>query len=271
MRILSLTPLSLFLSLTLTLPSQAQVIATVGSKKITVKEFNRRYQDVVEQTINPPNKKDFLEDLIRYEIGLQEARKTNLQNDPAVRERMNQELYKALVENALAEKVERIKVSDREMQSYYKKNPEIRTRHILTEFKPDATPEQIAAARKRATKIRKEVVSSKRPFKDLVKIYSDDPISKRNGGDVGWQTRLTLVPNYYDSALQLGKNKISGLVKTQFGFHIIQLTGVRPFKEANRKNIRIAVFDIKRKKLFDDYFRSLKKKYRISVNRKNLK
>lgn len=249
----------------------AQVVATVGSKKITLREFERRYEDVVEQTVNPPKKKDFLEDLIRYEVGLQEARKIKLQNDPAVRERMNQELYKSLVEKKLVKQVEAITVSDREMKKYYKKNPEIRSSHILTEIKPNATEKQIRATRKRAEQIYAEVRASKRPFKELVKLYSDDVISKRNGGDVGWQTRLALIPTYYNAAIRLKRGQISRLVRTPFGFHIIKLTGIRSYKEATKKNIRTAVFDEKRKQLFDAYFEKAKKKYRISVNRKLLK
>lgn len=245
-----------------------EVVATVGNTKITLTEFQKRYREVVEQTINPPTQEQFLEDLVRYQIGLQEARRQNLQNDPDVQERMNQELYKALIERALAKDVEQISVTETEMQDYYKDNPEIRTSHILTEYKPGATPEQIAAARKRAETIYEEVKKSKRPFEDLVKIYSDDSMSKRSGGDVGWQTRLTLVPAYYDAAVRMQKDEIRGLVQTQFGFHIIKLTGRQSYSEANKQSIRMAVFDKKRKVLFDRYFDQLKKKYRISVNRK---
>ena len=55
--------------------SGSQVVATVGSKKITLDEFNRKYKEVTAQVlVNPPSKKTFLEDLVRYEMGVQEAR-----------------------------------------------------------------------------------------------------------------------------------------------------------------------------------------------------
>lgn len=250
--------------------SFAQTIATIGSRKISKKEFDDRYRDVVEQTVNPPSKTEFLEDLIRYEVGLQEAKKIGLQNDPAVKERMNQELYKAMIEKSLSDKVEKINVTEAEMKKYYQSNPEIRTSHILTEIKPDATAKQIEAARKRAQQIYAQVKKSKRPFNDLVRLYSDDPISKRNGGDIGWQTRLTLVPNYYNAAIRMKQNQVLGIIKTQFGYHIIKMTGKRSYKDADKRNIRMAVFDLKRKTLFDRYFEQLKKKYRISINSKNI-
>src|SRR4051794_39184055 len=81
------------------------IVAKVGNKQISTSEFNARYEDVLKQAINPPSKEVFLEDLIRYEIGVQEAEKRNLQNDPIVKERIRQEMYKGLVEKELGDKI----------------------------------------------------------------------------------------------------------------------------------------------------------------------
>ncbi|MES2802427.1 MAG: peptidylprolyl isomerase [Bdellovibrionota bacterium] len=248
----------------------SDVVATVGNKKITLDEFNKKYKDVTSQVItNMPSRKIFLEDLIRYEIGLQEAKKRNLEKDPMVQDRLNQELYKGLLEKELGQKVQESKVSDQEMKEYYAKNPQIRVSDILIEVKPGATAQQRAEAKKRATEILAEVLKSKRPFEELVRLYSDDLTTKNLGGDIGWQSRLTLVPSYYDSALRLKINEItSGLVETPFGLHIFKLTGKRSYEEATKREIRMAVFDEKRKALFDDFFTKLKKQYPVNVNSK---
>lgn len=243
--------------------SIADVLAIVGDKKITQEDFDSKYKEVISKTINPPTKAQFLEDLIRYEVGLQESTKRGIQNDPIVKERINQEIYKGLLEKELSNEVEKIQVNEEAMKEYYNKNPEIRTSHILIQFKPGATSEEKISAQKRAKEILSEIKSSKRPFKDLVRLYTDDSFNKENGGDVGWQTRVTLVPNYYDAAMSLKLNQISDLVETQFGYHIIQLTGIRKYDEANKAQIRAAVFDEKRKKIFNKYFDELKKKYAI--------
>lgn len=242
------------------------VVATVGSKKITLDDFNKKYNEVKLQTINPPTKRQFLEDLVRYELGVQEAEKRNLEKDPIVQDRMKQELYKALLEKELGQKIQKIEVSDKEMAAWYKNNPEIRFSHILIEYKPGATPEQIAEAKKRATEIYDEVKKSKRPFEELVRLYSDDPLSKQAGGDVGWQSKVTLVPSTYDATVGMKPGQIKGLVETPFGFHIIKLTARRTFEEANKRQIRAAVYDEKRKQAFNDYFEKLKKQYKIQVN-----
>lgn len=250
--------------------AQQDVVAQVGNKKITVEEFNKKFNEVKASSINPPTKAQFLEDLIRYELGVQEAEKRGLEKDPIVQDRMRQELYKSLLEKELGDKVQKIQVSDKEMEAFYKKSPELRTSHILIEVKPAATAEQRAEAKKRATEIFEEVKKSKRPFEELVKLYSDDPLSKPAGGDVGWQSRVTLVPAYYDTALAMKTGEVRGLVDTQFGYHIIKLTGRRGFSDANKRQIRAAVFDEKRRDIFNDYFDKIKKGYTIKSNLKSV-
>lgn len=243
-----------------------EVVAQVGKKTITLEEFNKKYNEVKSQSINPPTKELFLEDLIRYEVGLQEAEKRGFAKDPIVLERFNQEMYKALLERELGPKIQKIQVSDKEMQAWYAKNPELRTSHILIEFKPGATPQQIAEAKKRADEIWSEVKSSKRPFEELVKLYSDDALSKQAGGDIGWQSRVTLVPSYYETVQAMKVGEVRGLIETQFGFHIVKLTGRRSYENANKRQIRAAVFDEKRRQIFNDYFAKLKKSYTIKEN-----
>lgn len=246
----------------------SDVVATVGSKKITLDEFNKKYKEVTSQVItNMPSRKLFLEDLVRYEIGLQEAKKRNLERDPIVQDRLNQELYKGLLEKELGQKVQESKVTEQEMKAYYAKNPQVRVSDILIEVKPGATPQQREEAKKRATEILGEVLKSKRPFEELVRLYSDDLTTKNLGGDIGWQSRLTLVPSYYDYTQRLKINEITpSLVETPFGFHIFKLTGKRSYEEATKREIRMAVFDEKRKALFDEFFTKLKKQYPVNVN-----
>ncbi len=251
--------------------TQDHIVATVGEKKITLKEFNGKYEEVLKQTINPPSRELFLEDLVRYEMGVQEANKRQLESDPIVKERIRQEMYKGLIERELGKRISDIKVNESEMKSYYSKNPEIRTSHILIEFKPDATAEQRAAAKARAQEIHDEIRKSKRPFEELVALYSDDVLSKKNGGDVGWQSGMTLVPNYYQAILKMKVGEVKGLIETQYGYHVVKVTGRRGYADANKRQIRAAVFDEKRKTLFDEYFAKLRRNYKVEMNKAALK
>lgn len=249
--------------------AQQNVVATVGSKKITLDEFNRKYKEVTSQVlVNPPSKKVFLEDLVRYEVGVQEAYKRGIEKDPAVQDRINQEVYKALLEKELGKKVQENSVTEAEMKAWYAKNPQLRISDILIEVKPGATEAQKAEAKKRADEILSEVKKSKRPFEELVRLYSDDTTTKNLGGDIGWQSRVSLVGPYYDTANSLKVGDISNVVETAFGFHILKLTGRRSYEEAAKREVRMAVFDEKRKVVFDEYFNRIKKQYPINVNAK---
>lgn len=249
----------------------AQVVATVNGAKITLKDFKRKYNETKKTTINPPPPELFLEDLVRLEMGVQEAEKRGLEKDPTVKEAFRRELYKALIEKELGKKVDAIKVSESEMRAHYKKYPEIRSSHILIEFPPDATSKQKAAARKRADEIFKEVRASKRPFKELVKLYSDDHLSKMNGGDIGFQSNVTVVPTYYNTLMKLKPGQIAGPVETLYGYHIVKMTGRNSYQDADKRQIRVAVFDKKRAVLFNAYFKRLRSKYKITKDENLIK
>jgi parvulin-like peptidyl-prolyl isomerase len=249
----------------------AEVLATVGADKITTEEFNRKLDDVRKQAMNPPSPDQFLEDLVRFHVGTQEAEKLGLQNDPLVKERFKQVLYNALLEKQIGKKVEDIKITEGEMRDYYKKNPEIRLAHILIEIKPNAKADEREAVKKRALEILDDVKKSKRPFEELVRLYTDDLPTKELGGDIGFQSRVTLAPILYDTAMGMKIGEVKGLLETQFGFHIVKLIDKRSFDLADKRQIRAALFDDKRAKIFNDYFDKLKKSYKIEVDKAALK
>jgi len=252
--------------------SFANVIATVGKAQITEKEFKTRYAKVLKEAVHPPTKEAYLEDMIRLEIGLQEAEKNNIKNDPVVKDRYRQLLYAAQIEKAIGKRVEKIKITEKDMKKHYRNSPELRTSHILIQIPPNATASQKKEARDRANKILKEVLTSKKSFAELVALYSDDQSTKRNGGDIGWQSRLTIVPEYYNAAyaMKSGTTRRS-LVETKFGYHIIKLVDRNPYEKANKRHLRQVVFDEKRNEVFNDYFASLKKRYKIQINKGLLK
>jgi len=250
--------------------AQAQIVATVGNIKITTEEFKRRYQPT-QQLMNAPTKEQFLEDLIRLKVGVQEAGRLKLENETAVKDRFDQVLYNSLLEQQVGPKVEQIKISEAELREHYKKNPEFRLAHILIDVKSGATAQEREVVKKRAMEILDDVKNSKRPFEELVKLFSDDLQTKEAGGDIGYQSRVTLVPVLYDTALKMKVGEVKGLIETPFGFHIVKLIDKRSFDMADKQQIRAALFDEKRAQIFNDYFAKAKKQYKIDVNKEVLK
>lgn len=249
----------------------SEALATVGTAKITADEFQKKLDDVKKQSMNPPTTDQFLEDMIRFEMGVQEAEKAKLQNDPAVKERMKQVLYNALLEKQIGKRVEDIKITEHEMKEYYKKNPEVRIAHILIEVKDGAKAEEREAVHKRALEILDDVKKSKRPFEELVRLYTDDLPTKEMGGDIGFQSKVTLAPALYDATVNMKIGEVKGLIDTRFGYHLIKLLDRRSFDLSDKRQIRAALFDDKRAKIFNEYFAKLKKLYKVEINKEALK
>lgn len=251
--------------------AQAQVVATVGNTKITLKDFKAKYDPIKKSTVNPPSPEVFLEDLVKFEMGVQEAERRKLQDDPNVKDLFRQTLYKYLVESEIGKRVDSIKITEGDMRAYYEKNPQIRISHIMTMLPEKATEAQIAAAQKRSDEIYKEVKSSKRSFEELVKLYSDDDVTKINGGDLGYVTRVTAAPFIYNVVGKMKNGEISAPVRTQYGFQIIKVTGRLTYQDADKSQIRAAVFDSKRAAIFEDFFAKLRPKYKVTKDEAALK
>jgi peptidyl-prolyl cis-trans isomerase D len=116
-----------------------------------------------------------------------------------------------------------------------------RSRHILVETGSDA-----AASKAKAETLLKRVKDGE-DFAKLAKENSDDPGSKEQGGELGWSGREAYVKPFADALFALKPGEQSGIVTTQFGYHIIQLEEVRP---ASQKP-----FDEVRAELESDYRR----------------
>ncbi|MDF9800318.1 parvulin-like peptidyl-prolyl isomerase [Catalinimonas alkaloidigena] len=93
--------------------------------------------------------------------------------------------------------------------------------------------EREQAALEKAEHVQKKLLEGA-DFAELAKQYSDDPGSAVQGGELGFMGRGQLVPQYEKAALALAKGEISKPVKTEFGYHIIQLLEI----EEGRFNTR---------------------------------
>lgn len=87
---------------------------------------------------------------------------------------------------------------------------------------PPVSDEEVAAVKEQLTSYRERVLRGER-FGALARLYSDDPGSAAKGGDLGFVERGTLYPEFEAAAFNLKTGEISQVVKTQAGYHIIQL------------------------------------------------
>lgn len=264
--LLSMTGLVLFLAS----PSKiraATELAKINGTVITLEDFESKYKESLRFfRYKAPTKRNVLDDLIHRELGIQEARKRNLDRDPEVRERINTVLYHSLLDKELASKFDTIRVTDDEIRDYYKKNPEIRTSHIFVQVRYDANAAQEKEALDKIKKIEAILKKGDKSFSEIARTYSEG-VAAASGGDIDYQTKDKLDPVYYETAVALGKvGTVSGIVRSQFGYHIIKLTGIKDFKDVDKGAYKRIIFDERRSKIYEAYMDELKKSYSLQVN-----
>jgi len=120
-------------------------------------------------------------------------------------------------------------VSDADIQAYYNAHKDqyqvkeqVKVRHILIAVPAGADSKTDAAAKAKAEDLLKQIKSGGN-FADLAAKNSDDPGSKTQGGELGWMDRGKTVPEFDKAAFTLAPGQTSDLVKTQFGYHILQV------------------------------------------------
>jgi len=117
-------------------------------------------------------------------------------------------------------------VTDADLQAYYNAHQaqfqvkeQVKVRHILIAV---ADPKADAAAKAKADDLLKQIKAGGN-FADLASKNSDDPGSKTQGGELGWLDRGKTVPEFDKTAFSLAPGQTSGVIKTQFGYHILQV------------------------------------------------
>lgn len=262
----SLSPLALAAALVLAVPAFAQtsapatkppataapapdekpvppdtVLATVNGQKITQLDVTLAAEDIG-QNLSPQLKgkaRDayLLDYLIDGTLVAQKAKSDKLDQTPDFGSKMVYAQDKVLME-AMLTRIAKGATSDAELHTIYdtaakqqKPEEEIHARHILVATEADAQ-----AVLKR--------LKGGEDFAKVAKQMSKDPGSE--GGDLGWFTKERMVPAFADAAFKLAQGQFSDPVKTQFGWHIIQVEGKRektfpPFDQVKDQIVRYAV------------------------------
>lgn len=145
----------------------------------------------------------------------------------------------------------RVSVSDRDVERFLNQQPnqsgeqnfteEIRARHVLIALTPNRNENQ---ARARAEEVR-ERLSQGEDFASLAREVSDDSGTALNGGELGWVRPGQTVPAFEEAMRDLGAHQISQPVRSQFGYHVIEVQERRRqnvTQESQREQVRQAIF-----------------------------
>ncbi len=170
---------------------------------------------------SPELKNAVKEELVRREILVQEAKKKGLDKKPEMQGQMELAKQAVLIRAFLGDYVKAHPISDAQLKSEYEAisakqgSTEYKARHVLVEKEDDA--------KAIITKLGKG-----EKFSDLAK-QSKDPGSKDKGGELGWSAPSAYVKPFGEALVQLKKGDYTKTpVKTDFGYHVIQLDDSRP-------------------------------------------
>ena len=127
-----------------------------------------------------------------------------------------------------------ITLNEADLKAYFDQNQatlaakeERRASHILINAAASASDADKQKAREKAQSVLDAIKKNPASFPDAAKKNSQDPGSAVKGGDLGFFARGAMVKPFEDAAYALKKGDISGLVQSDFGFHIIQLTDIK--------------------------------------------
>ena len=140
-----------------------------------------------------------------------------------------------MIDKFLQEKFYQVaQVTDEEIKTFYDENQQmfqqeesVRASHILIKFDENPTEEEKKEALKQIQAV-KERADKGEDFAALAGEFSDDPSAQTNAGDLGYFAKGQMVPQFEEAAFGMEPGKISGVVETQFGYHIIKVVDKKP-------------------------------------------
>jgi len=209
------------------------VVATVNGTEIRQNDLVAAEEEAGQlPPMSTDAKKDYLVQFMADMILITKAAEDKkIGDDATFKRRLDFARKKMLMEGLLAS-VATAASTDAAMRAVYDdavtklpNEEEVHARHIL--FRAAEGDEK---AGKEAEGKAKAVIARLNKGEDFQKVaneLTEDPSGKANGGDLGYFTKEQMVPEFATVAFGLAKGKISGPVKTQFGWHVIQVVGRR--------------------------------------------
>ena len=258
----------------------------IAKRDITVS--NKDVEDAIKEIVDKVGSKDQLNNILK-------------KNGISANE-FKADLKEEIKMKKLAKELGSSDVSDSEAQKFYNDNADkfkypdrVRASHILISANPaeiaeivksdpknkDLTEEQVQAkvteemnAKKaKADKLLAQAKADTTQFAKLAKENSDDTTTAVKGGDLGFFAAQEMVPEFSKAAFALRPNSVSGVVQTQFGYHIIFVTdrmaaGQEPFEKV-KNEIKGYLANQKQLQLVDNLVESMKKNAKVEFVNKD--
>jgi peptidyl-prolyl cis-trans isomerase C len=257
-----------------------QVVATVGDRKITRGEFELFVAGLPPELKNMsygPGKKNLIRSIVEIEQINVEARRTAFDKDPTTAAHLKFQNEQILANYFLRAEMAKAMADEAGLRAYYDRNlpnyQQLKARHILIRTPGSVVPVREGAkeltgeeALAKANEVREKLVAGA-DFAEVAAAVSDDTGSAARGGELGFFGPGQMVAPFEQAAWTLKPGEISQPVKSDFGYHIIQLQEqrIRSFEEVKEEvreksypEFRMVLLDEIRKKtkawIDEDYF-----------------
>jgi peptidyl-prolyl cis-trans isomerase C len=202
-----------------------KVLAIVNGSVITEEDMKRTLlrfpQETQEHYKTEEGKKQFLDQMINFELIYAHALDSDMKKDPDYIEQVRLIEKDVLIQIGVKNIMASVDTTEEEIKKYYEDNSEM--------FKNDetASAKHILVDDLEQMKEIKLEIANGMSFEEAAKKYSKCP-SSAQGGSLGSFSRGKMVPEFEDAAFKLQVGEISEPVKTQFGYHLIQLDEKTP-------------------------------------------
>jgi peptidyl-prolyl cis-trans isomerase C len=256
-------------------------VITVGDVQ---KGINKQSPFVRARYATADKKKDFVDNLVRFEVMANEAQRRGFDKDPEVVRVMKQQMISKFLQKDFESTLKVEDVPDADVEKYYKehsdefnKKEQVRVSEVLVKDKAKA--DKVYTEAKALPKNTPVPVagSEQKTFRDIVSKYSEDEESKQRGGDLPFLEREAA--NYpkvlVDAAFKLNEvGDISPPIKTDKGWVVLRLAQKRPgfnrpLPEVKRQ-IQQRLFRDTRNKALEAFVANLKNKSKIEMHEENL-
>lgn len=244
-----------------------KVLATVDNREITSEDLQLLIRSLDPQRAaqfqTEEGQKRLLEELIHQELFYLDAIETGLDKDQNYQDELKKVQENFLKQYAINHLVKTADVEEKELKDYYEANKE--------HFKTPATANAahiLVDHEEEANKIIEELKSGL-TFKEAAEKYSKCP-SKAQGGNLGTFSKGQMVPEFEEAVFSMEKDEISKPVKTQFGYHIIQLfhrneEEPKSYDEVRNQLAQQMLFQ-KQQNLYFNKVQELKSKHEVKIN-----
>lgn len=238
-----------------------RVVNELIVKELINQELNKRQIKVTKDDIKQEREK------MIDKVGSKEKFNEILKQNGVTNAQFEKDLEQELKMRKLVEVIHPVSVSDSQAKSFYQKNQakfrypdKVRASHILISANRMEIKEQIRAKNTtmndieidaqvqkemearyhKAEQIANQLKNTPEKFEAIARDESDDTMTAKNGGDIGFFSKQEMVKPFADVAFKQKPNTISGVVTTPYGFHIIKVTdriaaGQQPYEKVKEQ------------------------------------